>query len=129
MKINIHSKNLEITPAINDYINKRISHVEKFLGHNPDVVEAAEFSIDIEKTTNHHKEGAIFLAEVKALIRGRSYTVKSQKEDLYQAIDEVKDEIVRVVEHNKERRTSLIRRGGAKLKSMLRGLSGGSKEE
>jgi putative sigma-54 modulation protein len=128
MKITIHSKNLEITSAINDYINKRLSHVEKFLGHNLDVVDAAEFNVDIEKTSNHHKEGEIFLAEVVALVRGRSYTVKAQKEDLYQAIDKVEDELVRVIEHNKERRTSLVRRGGAKLKNLLRGFAGGNKE-
>jgi len=124
MKITIHSKNLEITTAINDYVNLKISHAEKFLGHNQDVIDAAEFNVDIEKTSNHHKEGDIFMAEVVALVRGKSFTVKSQKEDLYQAIDEAKDEIVKVLEKNKEKHASFVRRGGAKLKNMIKGLGG-----
>ena len=120
MKINIRSKNLEITPAINDYILKRIESVEKYLGHNKEVSDAAEFNVEIEKTTQHHKEGEFFQTEVVARVNGQNFTVKSEKEDLYQAIDEVKNQLSRVLESRKEKKTGLLRRGGAKIKSMLR---------
>ncbi len=120
MKINIRSKNLEITPAINDYVLRRIESVEKFLGHNKDVVDASVFNIEIEKTTHHHKEGEYFQAEVVAHVNGQNFNVKSIKEDLYQAIDDVKDELTRVLESRKEKRIGLLRRGGAKIKNILR---------
>jgi putative sigma-54 modulation protein len=120
MKINIRAKNLEITPAINDYVFKRVMSVEKFLGHLKEIVDAAEFNVEIEKTTQHHKEGDYFKAEVVAHVNGHNFNVKSEKEDLYQAIDDVKDELARVLESRKEKRVGLIRRGGAKLKNLLR---------
>lgn len=120
MKINIRAKNLEITAAINDYVVKRVSSVEKLLGHSKEIIEAAEFNVELERTTAHHKEGEVFQAEVVARVNGQNFTVKSQKEDLYQAIDNVKDELLRVVESKKEKKISFVRRGGAKLKQMLR---------
>jgi ribosome-associated translation inhibitor RaiA len=47
-----------------------------------------------------------------------------EKEDLYAAIDEVKDEIVREVTGGKKKRETLIRKGGAKIKSIIKKLTG-----
>ncbi len=45
----------------------------------------------------------------------------AEETDLYKAIDMVRDEILREVRADKSKKISLVRRGGAKIKDMLRG--------
>jgi len=45
-------------------------------------------------------------------------------EDMYAAIDKVKDELVHVLESEHKKHLTLFRRGGAKIKNMIKGLSG-----
>jgi putative sigma-54 modulation protein len=118
MKINLKARNLEITPAINDYVEKRLCHAEKFIGREAD---SAVLEVEIEKTSNHHKEGEIFAVEVKTHLSHRDVYAKSEREDLYQAIDAVENDLVRILEEGKAKRLSLVRRGHAKIKNMIKG--------
>jgi len=120
MKINITGKNIEITSAINDYVLKKLEGVDKFLGYeknNDDVI----LKVELERTTAHHKEGEIFKAEINLHVHGENISVNAEQEDLYQAIDVVKDEVKRVLEDRKGKRQSLLRRGGRKIKDFVRG--------
>lgn len=121
MKINITGRNIEITDAINDYVVKKLEGVDKFLGYeknNDDVI----LRVELERTTAHHKEGEIFKAEINLHVHGENISINSEQEDLYQAIDVVKDEIKRVLEDRKDKRQSLLRRGSRKIKDFVRGL-------
>ncbi|MEN9524304.1 MAG: hypothetical protein RL536_373, partial [Candidatus Parcubacteria bacterium] len=44
------------------------------------------------------------------------------KEDLYVAIDEVQDVVLRELKSGRKKQTSRIRRGGAKIKAMMKGM-------
>jgi ribosomal subunit interface protein len=65
----------------------------------------------------------VFKAEV--LISGIPKHIRSvsEKEDLYAAIDDVRDEAERQLVGMKDRRDTIFRRGARSVKKMLKGLS------
>lgn len=119
MNTNIKATNMELTGAINDYVNKRLLGVEKFAKNGEEIIA----HVEVGKTTNHHKQGDIFRAEINIEISGAKFYTFSEKEDLYSAIDEAKEEIVRQIISNKDRKQTLFRRGAKSVKKMLKGIS------
>lgn len=119
MKINIKATNIELTPSISSYVEKRISSLEKYLGQNTDAV----VQVEIGKESQHHKSGDIFRAEVRIGGAGLDLYAVSNHSDLYAAIDVVKDEIVRELSNKKGRIRTLTRRGGQMVKDMMKGLN------
>lgn len=118
MNINIKGTNIELTSAINDYVTKRLDAVKKFVADDPTV----RCDVEVGKTSNHHKHGDIFRAEVHIVGHKRDIYVTSEKGDLYTAIDEVRDEVLYRLSSKKEKTISFARRGGAKVKNLIRGM-------
>jgi putative sigma-54 modulation protein len=123
MQINIQGKNLELTPAIKDYVSKRITDLEKLLSGIESKKGEARVDFEVVKTTNHHKAGEIFHASCRINIDGQKFYGESDSEDLFSAIDEVKETLFNEINKNKDRRQTLFRRGAASVKKMLKGLS------
>jgi putative sigma-54 modulation protein len=119
MNTNIKATNMELTSAISDYVNKRLSGIEKFIKNEDNAIAY----IEVGKTTNHHKQGDVFRAEFNVEIAGIKFYTFSEKEDLYEAIDDAKGEIVRQITSNKDRRQTLFKRGATSVKKMLKGIS------
>ncbi len=117
MNIKIRSKNFDITPAIDDYVNKKITTLQKFI----DAKEGILCEIEIGRTTTHHKSGDIFRAEVNITSPGNKqiYAV-AEETDLYTAIDVVRDELEREIVSQKNKRNTLFRRGSARIKNLLK---------
>lgn len=120
MRINsIKATLMELTPEIADYARKRIIMLDKVVSRDD---ESARASIEVGKTTEHHKEGNLFFAEFNVHIAGKDFRVVAEKDELFAAIDEAKDGIIREVTQYKDKRRTLIRRGGAAIKNILRGV-------
>lgn len=120
MKINIKATGIELTPAISNYVQKKISHIEKYLDkNNVDVIA----QVEVGKSTRHHKAGNIFRAEVHITGVGIDLYAVREMEDLYAAIDVVKDEIVQNVLQVKGKRETLARKGAKMMKSVIKGLN------
>ncbi len=116
MHITFKTTNIELTSALREYTEKKLQAVEKFAG------ATAQAAVELEKTTNHHKQGDIFRAEVNMVTTtGAQYRAVSEKEDLYKAIDDMKDEITRELTAGKGKQRALWKRGALVLKSMMRG--------
>lgn len=118
MNINIKTTALDLTPAISEYVEKRFDAITKFFIDDT----TAQIDVELAKTTNHHKNGDIFRAEIHIVAKGINTYVSSEKEDLYMAIDTVRDEVLRNVKSSNEKHRSLVRRGGAKIKNIIRGI-------
>lgn len=118
MKINIKATNIELTSAINDYVNKRLQALEKFTKDKEIIAY-----VEVGKTTKHHKEGEIFKAEFNLEISGVKFYSVSEKEDLYEAIDDAKEEVVHQIKNDKKRKQTLYKRGASSVKKMLKGIS------
>lgn len=116
MNIAIKATNMELTPALKDYAEKRLGTIVKFTDGD------AEISLEIGKETAHHKQGDIFEAGATVTTPlGKTYHAVSSKADLYEAIDDVRGEIVREIKSAKGKSDSLFKRGARRMKNILRG--------
>lgn len=122
MNINIKGTGMELTSAITDYVTEKVDGVSKFL--RPEDAGNALVQVEIGKTTQHHHGGAVFRAEVNLRIPGGYFRAVSEQEDLYAAIDDMKDELAREIKSAKDKHKTLIRRGGAMIKKFYRGFGG-----
>lgn len=118
MNTNVKAGSIELTPAISEYLDKRLSKIEKLLGGDPTV----QCDVELSRTTGHHNKGDIFRAEIHIVGSGKDIYVAREETDLYAAIDVVRDEVLREIKAKREKQISLVRRGGARMKAMMKGL-------
>ena len=121
MKINIKATGIEQTAAIEAYQNEKLAHEEKFITEAEREIARAEVSL--AKTTQHHKHGDFFKADITLPLSGRSLHVSANTDDLYSAIDKMQDEIISEIKRWHGKRHTLLRRGGRKIKNMLRSIN------
>jgi len=120
-KINTKIKATEIvlTPEISDYLDKRLSALEKFVDGSDD---ANICFVELARTTSHHKTGDVFKAELTLHLGGQTFRAVSEVSDLHSAIDLAKDELLHELRANKTKQISLFRRSGRQLKNLIKGL-------
>jgi ribosomal subunit interface protein len=111
--------NIQLTEAIEAAGDKVVQALERYVA--PDDTSAIA-EIEVARTTNHHRSGDIFRAEVNFHSRLGSMRAEAEKEDLYAALSAVKDEIVEVLRSKKGKRIDFVRRSGLAVKNMLKGL-------
>jgi len=118
MNINIKATNMELTEAINAYVNKRVMSLGKFSKDGEMIV-----FVEVGKINNHHKKGEVFRSEFNIELSGRKFFAEAETEDLYKAIDETKEEIARQLINTKDKDKTLFKRGSNSIKKMLKGLT------
>lgn len=123
MKINLQAKNMEITPAIHDYVIKRVTNLGKLLDTIEEKTGEIIVNFTVAKISNHHKAGEIFEADCSIETKRGNYFSSISEEDLYTAIDAVKENIFREITKNKDKKNTLFNRGARKLKNMARGFT------
>lgn len=106
---------MESTDALTAYVDKKMSHLERFLDKSDSVIA----HVIIGKTTHHHKEGDVYLAEMELRLPGVNLFDKVTGEDLYAAIDELKDSMEREIVKNKDKKSDLGKDGGRELKQKI----------
>jgi putative sigma-54 modulation protein len=117
MNIKIRATNFDITPAIDEYVTRKVSSLEKFLPEVDNIL----CEVEIGRTTMHHKSGDIFKAEINIVEPGNKQIFAVAEEvDLYTAIDVVRDEAEREIVSQKNKQNTLFRRGSMKIKNLLK---------
>lgn len=119
MEIIIKSTNIKLTDSINGYINKRLGYLDKLISDEDTSVLC---NVEVGKTSEHHQSGDIFRSEINLHIAGQDFRAVSEARTLFTAIDETKDQMQKELRRYKRKRIRLIRRGGAKIKELLRNL-------
>ncbi len=99
MQIQIKSSKLEMTDAIRGYIQEKVDMLEKFLANLPII----NCHFEIEKASHSHS-GEIFRAEMNLNLGGDLLRVEKTEEDMYKAIDKVKDHMEQVIIKYKEKK-------------------------
>ena len=117
MNISIKATGIELTDALRDYVNEKVGSLEKFLSFDESAVMAA---VEIGKTSNHHKLGDFFRAEINLNIPGGSLRTEAEESDLYAGIDVAKDKMAQEIREMNRRKNTLVKRGGRLLKRILR---------
>ncbi len=123
MQINLQGKNIELTESIKDHVLKRVTNLEKLISGIEQNGGQVSVSFEVGKSTNHHKGGEVFRAYCLINIGGKEFYSSADEEDLYVAIDTVKENLFREINKNKDRKQTLFKRGAASVKKMMKGLS------
>lgn len=91
MKLNIKGRNIEVTDALRNYIEKRLSKFNKFLNDLTEII----VTISTEKFT--HK------IDVLLKVNGHLIQAEGKTEDLYSAVDQVVEKLEKQVLKYKEK--------------------------
>lgn len=92
MKIEFLGTRLELTPSIKTYVDQKIGGVGKFIKRFEVAGERTAF-VELARTTRHHRHGEVFYVEVTLALPGKSLRVEEYHEDIYAAVDRVKDRL------------------------------------
>ncbi len=109
---------MDLTDALREYVEQKISPLEKMTTVASDSIHAA---VEIGKTTHHHKKGDVFRAEVNMHLAHDMLRAVSVQEDLYTAIDDIKDDMARELSAHTKKERTLMRRGSKVIKNMMQG--------
>ncbi|MEK7505234.1 MAG: ribosome-associated translation inhibitor RaiA [Patescibacteria group bacterium] len=118
MKINIKATGIELTTAIRSYLETKLEPLKKLLGTKE---EGAIIQTELGKETKHHKHGEVFRAEINLSFAGKQLRAVATANDLYAAIDEVKDELVQETKSGRSKAQSRVKRGARAAKKLLTG--------
>ena len=118
MNIRVKATNITLSPAISSYIDSRVGKALKLMGDDPSL----QCDVEVARTVGGQRKGEIFKAEVHIVAAGKNIYASAEKEDLYAALDAVRDEVAREAKTVKGKRVSLVRRSGARMKDMVKGL-------
>ncbi|MFA6338942.1 MAG: ribosome-associated translation inhibitor RaiA [Candidatus Paceibacterota bacterium] len=118
MRSNLKLTNLESTPSISDYLEKKLSALDKLIDLENENVYA---DVEIGKTSNHHFKGDIFRAEINLHLEDETLRAVAETDNLYASIDDMKDEILKEVRNKKKYRKQILKKGHQKIKKILRG--------
>ena len=101
MKVTIKTTNLKLTPGIKKVIEEKIATLDKFIPHVDASIEAF---VEVALETRHHKKGKIYYAEANIKVPGGIVRSEAREKDIYRAINEIKDELQRLLKKYKKRK-------------------------
>lgn len=121
MKIILTTKNLDSTEGLQSFVEKKISSIQKFINilkqDTPEKGKTlAEIFVDVEKETEHHKKGKIFLVKTQVILPGKSLEAWYRADDLFKAIVGAKNELKMEIEKYKFKKIDKNRRQERKSK-------------
>ena len=101
MKVNVVGKELKVTDAINDYIERKLERIDKYFED-----ASAEVTVKTEKNEQ--------IAEVMVNANGDKYRAEAEEKDLYASIDKVIDILEGQIRKTKTQKEKMIREGSIK---------------
>lgn len=118
-KIQLNAVNIELTEELKTYIDKKLDSIKKFIDfQDPEVTG----DIRLIKDSGSQK-GKIYRVEMSFMTIGKKFGVSADGNSLYEAIDEAKDLVLRKASEYKDKKQSLIKRGGVQIKNFLKKFS------
>lgn len=100
MQLNIKATNLELTPKLKEYAQKKMDMLDKYLGK----LKIINAHIEVSKTSNRHLKGEIYSAEVNLSLGSDLLRVEKTEKDLFKAIDKVKGHLELVIKKYKDKK-------------------------
>ncbi len=120
MEIIFKTKEFVLTPSTEDYIHKKLENLEKFLSGFGE--ELTKIEVELGRTTSRHRTGDIFRAEINLSVGSKLFRVESEQDDLFAAIDEVRDDLEQEIKKFKTKKETIFIRGARSIKKKF-GLS------
>lgn len=91
MQLNITGHGIEVTPALDEFIHKKFSRIQK---HGGSII-SVHVTLKVDKFTQ--------TAEVTAHLPGIELHAQTSSEDMYQAIDLLTDKLIRQLDKHREK--------------------------
>ncbi len=95
-------KGVDSSPALEAYLQKKFSQLEKLVVAIAKT-NSAGLSVEIERTTNHHRKGPVYRAVAKLHLAKITLRAEEQADDMYIAIDAAKDTLREEIEKYKDK--------------------------
>ncbi|MDP3779371.1 MAG: ribosome-associated translation inhibitor RaiA [bacterium] len=120
MRVNIRQKNIEVTPALREYIEEKIIRVaEKFLQGQAST-DLPMLDIDVERTTTHHRKGDVFRIAAKLCAGKLCFYADAHGADIRAACDVLEEELRHEMYGKKNKISAVFRRGARAFKKSMR---------
>ena len=107
MRIMVHAKNIELTPSIEVWVDKKMDTISKLFKPSDQLAEAR---IEIGRPSKHHQKGQVYYAEINLRIGGELLRATVEHVDLRTAVDFARDEIERQIKKFKSKRRDTARK-------------------
>lgn len=101
MEIKVLGKEIKVTEAIQDYVERKLDRVDKYFENS-----SAEVTIRAEKNEQ--------IAEVLVTANGEKYRAEAEEKDLYASIDKVIDILEGQIRKTKTKKEKMMREGSLK---------------
>ena len=98
MKITITGKDLQATEAIKDYVEKKVSRIEKYFASDLETMEV-NVTIKVEKNAQ--------IAEMYVAVKGENFKAVTENKDLYASIDKDIDILEGQIRKNKTKKEKM----------------------
>jgi len=113
--INYKATRVELNPEWQQLLEAKFVSLEKYFGDETDLKCEVEF----EKVAPH-EHGRVFRVEANLWLGGTLYRAEATEEQFEKAIDATRAELNKELRRAHKKHHSLIKRGGRKLKAMMR---------
>lgn len=102
--VSVKGVHVDLTDAIQSHIESRVRALETLTtGFEP----AVEVAVECRRTTAHHHKGDVYQCSMTLQVPGTVLRAEQEADDLYAAIDIVKDDLMRQIKDYKERQRDL----------------------
>jgi len=115
--IKINEIGVELGEKGKEYLMKKLDSLRKFIDFDDEEVTT---DIRISKETRSSRSGNIYKSEISIMTVGKKYGAQGEAEELYASIDAMKDAVSKKIASHRGKKQSLFKRGGMKIKKMLR---------
>lgn len=95
MSLQITGKNIDLTDALKEYVEKKVSDLEKY------GFDLIQVDVELDTSTHHNKGEDVHHARMNAKIPHEYFSVEAEKSDMYAAIDKCRDEMDKKFRHLK----------------------------
>jgi len=116
MNIQFNSVNYELTLDEATVYEDKFRKLEKYGGKGD---KEFHLHVSLGKSSEAHQHGGIWFAEGDITLNGKKYFANATKESLREAVDAVLAELSRELSNAKDKRGSLIKRGGSRIKNLF----------
>lgn len=96
MNIVVRGRNLEVTPRLQEYVDKKVGKLDRFLP----TIDEARMELSMEQTQSAQNSQ---IAQLTVRSRGRILRAEERDQDIFAAIDAVLDKMQRQVSRYKDR--------------------------
>lgn len=109
MKLIVKATNLELTPALNAFIEQKFAQIDKFF--KKITTKESVLRIEVARTTKHHKKGPVFYAEANLEGFGGMLRATASNWNIRVAVNETKEKLKYEIGQRKEKWQMQRKRG------------------